>query len=487
MKKLFIALALFSFTSCSKNLESLNTNTKDATSASGEAFFNTASKNMSDLLFGVTYGASGAPFETMPLLVQHVSSVTYNEGTTYYSSFNWSNIYMGVLKNLDESAKVTSATASVGTAGAIQHKNQLAIIEIMTVHAYSTLVESFGNIPYTEALNIDNVLPKYDDAQTVYADLIRRLSAAINNLDVSGKSFDADLIYGGNVVKWRKFANSLKLRMGMRIMDKDKTLGSATVIAAAPGVFTSNADNTLFKYQSAQPNTSPLWFNIAVGNRRDIVAAKPFVDLMNSLNDPRRSVFFTSKNGQYIGAPSGVVVTFESYSQFDSTNFYQKPQLPGILSDYSNVEFLLAEAAERSIVGTPADAERHYNAAISASLDYYLDATAFADGVPDVAAAKAAYLKQKEVAYSTATGTWKEKIGKQKWLALFTQSVEAWTEYRRLDYPKLSAPAGSYINIVPVRLTYPISEQTLNGANYKAAATAVGGDLMTTKLFWDVY
>ena len=472
MKQLTIILSLFLFASCSKDLESLNTNIKDATLASGESFFNMASKNMADAMHGITYGSGGSPWETTRLIAQQISSVTYNEGTTYFSQFTWTNIYRGVLKNLEESAKATSEAPAVGAAGLTRQKNQLALIEIATVYAYSTLVESFGNIPYTEALDIENVLPKYDDAKTVYTDLIARLTVAINNLDVTGKSFDADIIYKGNVGNWKKFANSLKLNMGMRIIEADPTLGSATVVAAAPGAFSSNADNAVFKYLTAPPNMNPLWTSLAVGNRRDFVAAKPFVDLMNTTNDPRRGVFFTTVNGAFIGAPSGVVVTYESYSRF-SEKFYQ-PDLPGIILDYATVEFLLAEAAERSIIGTPATAQSHYNKAITASLEYY-----------GVASAAAAYISQPAVAYNTAPGTWKKKIGLQKWLALFNQGTEAWTEYRRLDFPELAAPPGSFINVVPKRLTYPISEQTLNGANYQKAASDVGSDLMTTKLFWD--
>ncbi|MDB5248037.1 MAG: hypothetical protein JWQ40_2431 [Segetibacter sp.] len=474
MKKLSIILSLFFLASCSKDLESLNTNIKDATSASGESFFNMASKNMADAMHGITYGSGGSPWETTRLLAQQISSVTYNEGTTYYSQFTWTSVYRGVLKNLDESAKVTAATPTVGAAGLVRQKNQLAITEIMTVFAYSTLVESFGDIPYNEAVNIDNVLPKYDEAKTVYTDLLKRLSTAINNLDVTGKSFDADIIYKGNVASWKKFANSLKLKMGMRIIDADPTLGSATVIAAAPGAFTSNADNAVFRYLVSPPNMNPLWTSLAVGNRRDLVAAKPFVDLMNATNDPRRPIFFTNVNGAYIGAPSGVVVTYESYSRF-SDRFYQ-PDLPGIIMDYATVAFLLAEAAERSIINTPARAAAQYEKAITASFDYY-----------GVGSSVAEYLKQSEVDYTTAKGSWKEKIGKQKWLALFNQGFEAWTEYRRLDYPALAAPPGSFINVVPKRLTYPISEQTLNGANYKSASAAVGNDLMTTRLFFDKY
>ena len=99
------------------------------------------------------------------------------------------------------------------------------------------------------------------------------------------------------------------------------------------------------------------------------------------------------------------------------------------------------------------------------------------------------YLLQPTVAYATATGTWKQKIGEQAWLALYNRGFEAWTSYRRLDFPALAAPANAYNNLteVPKRYTYPAREQTLNSANVSAASAAIGGNTLTTKLFWDKF
>ena len=98
----------------------------------------------------------------------------------------------------------------------------------------------------------------------------------------------------------------------------------------------------------------------------------------------------------------------------------------------------------------------------------------------------ATYLAQPSVAYATATGTWKQKIGEQAYLALYNRGFECWTSYRRLDYPVLTAPADAEVDQVPTRLTYPAREETLNATNETAAATAIGGNTLTTKLFWDV-
>lgn len=471
MKKYFLIYITFIFCSCSNDLENLNVDEKNATSAPAETFFNFALKNMSDLESDLTYGSNGSPYTLSRLWSQQISSVTYNEGTTYFSNFNWTNVYLGVLINLQESKEVIESTVQTPM-NSVALQNQLSILEILRVYSYSKLVESFGNIPYSEALDVNNISPAYDDAETIYLDLLAKLNIALDNMDESGASWSDDLMYGGNTKLWKKFGRSLQLLMAMRIVDSNPQVAEANIVSALPGVFTSNADNAKVDHLDAQPNTNALYLDLAVGNRKDFVGAKPFVDYMNSLNDPRRSVFFKSVNGNYIGAPSGMVVNYDSYSEM-GTLFYQ-PNTAVIFIDYSTVEFLLAEAAERNIGGV-VNAELHYNNAIKASFEYYE-----VDGVE-------AYLLQPEVAYSTAPGNWKEKIGMQKWVALYNQGLEAWTEYRRLDYPRLSAPAGSYVDSVPVRLIYPISEQTLNRSNYEAAAAAVGGDLLTTKLFWDKY
>ncbi|MEK7257884.1 MAG: SusD/RagB family nutrient-binding outer membrane lipoprotein, partial [Bacteroidota bacterium] len=143
-----------------------------------------------------------------------------------------------------------------------------------------------------------------------------------------------------------------------------------------------------------------------------------------------------------------------------------------ILFDAAEGNFLLAEAVERGFIS--GDAAAYYEAAIRASMEYWLVPSAEID----------AYLANPAVAYATAEGDWKQKIGTQKWIALYNRGFEAWTEWRRLDYPVLVAPPDAVTDI-PLRYTYPVQEQTLNAENYAAGAAAVGGDDVRTKLFWD--
>ena len=142
------------------------------------------------------------------------------------------------------------------------------------------------------------------------------------------------------------------------------------------------------------------------------------------------------------------------------------------------MEFLLAEAVERgfTVGGT---AEEHYKKAVEASIVYWGGSAAEA----------ATYLNQPSVKYTSAPGTYKQKIGTQKWIALYNRGIDAWTEWRKFDYPVLLPPSGGNVPVglaIPTRIIYPINEQTLNGVNSQAASDAMGGDVATTKLFWDV-
>jgi hypothetical protein len=194
---------------------------------------------------------------------------------------------------------------------------------------------------------------------------------------------------------------------------------------------------------------------------------------MNTLQDPRREAYFTTLGGEYVGGKYGYSNSFSQYSHI--SDLIQEPTFPGLMLTYSEVCFYMAEAAARgyNVGGT---AEAWYNKGITASFDFW--------GVSGAAA----YLAKPAVAYTTATGTWKQKIGTQSWLAAYTRGIEAYTTWRRLDFPVLNLPedATKYSDI-PVRFTFPVNEQTLNATNYSAISSAIGGDLITTKIFWDKF
>ena len=482
MRKIFALstlIILLTF-SCGK-LEDLNKNVKNPSEVPGETLFTSAQKQMVDQM-----SSTNVNFNIWKLIMQYWTEVTYTDESNYdlvtrtIPQQQWDEIYKDVLRDLKEADKLIRET-EVFTEYEIQKQNKLAIIEIMNVYAWSILVETFGNIPYSEALDINKLSPKYDDGLTVYRDLISRLTAAISELDPGdpfGSFGNADNIYKGDVSLWIKFGNSLKLRMGMLLADVDPALSKATVEnAVAMGIFTSNDDNALLAYSNILPNTNPLYVELVASGRYDFIPVNTIVDLMNNLNDPRRAAYFTKYQGTYLGGENGVENTYASYSHVGIK--LTDPTFKGNILDYSEVEFLLAEAVERgySVTGTAAE---HYNNAIGASIEYW------GGKASDVAS----YLAQPEVTYSsaiaasTATEPWKEVIGVQKWIALYSRGFEAWTEWRKLDFPILVAPPDA-VSETPIRFTYPITEQTLNSSGWSAASTAIGGDDVTTALFFD--
>ena len=318
--------------------------------------------------------------------------------------------------------------------------------------------------------------PKYDDAKTVYYDLLTRLDADITILNTGSSSLgSADIVYGGDPAKWKLFANTFKLKMGITIADLDAVKAKTVVEAAVTaGVFTSNANNAVFQYLSAPPNTNPIWVDLVQSGRKDFVACSTLITQLQTLNDPRLPFYFTTDfSGGYSGGAPGASSNYTTFSKPSTT--ITSPSYPAVLLSYSETEFNLAEAIERgfSVSGTAAT---HYNNAITASISYWGGTTANA----------VTYLAQTSVNYASATGTYKQKIGVQKWIALYNRGWDAWIEQRRLDYPALVAPATA-LSAYPVRFTYPVNEGNTNGTNVAAAGTAIGGNSVTTKLFFDKF
>jgi hypothetical protein len=245
------------------------------------------------------------------------------------------------------------------------------------------------------------------------------------------------------------------------------------VEAAASSAITDNSDNVYMHYLTSPPNTNPIWVDLIQSGRKDFVAANTIVNFMANLKDPRIPYYFTEDaDGKYSG---GIYAASNNYATYSKpADRLTAENFEAILFDAAEGHFLLAEAVERGMTVSGTAAE-HYEAAIKASMSYW--------DVP--AADQAAYLATPAVAYATAKGTWREKIGSQKWIALYNRGFEGWVEWRRFDFPILNVPDGQTYADIPVRYTYPVQEQNLNKANWQAASTAIGGDAVKTKLFWD--
>jgi len=480
MKRIIIfILPIVLMTACVQSLDDWNVDQKKATVVPPRTLFTNAIKGIVDIV--TTPNVNSNNFR---MFVQYWATTTYLDEPRYnmtqrlYSQNQWYAAYRDALIDLKESRRLIDEDA---TLAADVKANQLALVGIMEVYCWNFLVDTFGDIPYTEALDPSNVLPAYDDAATVYADLLVRLDAAIASLTPGVATFtptSPDVIYSGSAAKWIKFGNSLKLKMGMLLADVDAAKAKTLVgQAVAAGVITAPADNARFPYISAPPNNNPVSANLnpLFSSREDFVMASTIIDAMNLRADPRRQFYFTQVNGEYKGGNYGFSNTYANYSHVTAKII--EPTFEALLIDASEMNFYLAEAVERNFI--TGNAETYYNKGIELSILYW----------GGTAADVTAYLAQPLVAYTTAPGTWQEKLGTQKWIALNNRGWESWVEWRRLDFPKLSPPSGPSIPTalsIPTRMIYPVIEQTVNGNQWSTAAGRYNADSPNAKLFWDV-
>jgi hypothetical protein len=471
MKKIFLTIFCFAlvFTSCEVD-EGLNRDSKNPTGVPAAGLFTNATRNFFDLMQSASVNNN-----VFRLYAQYWAQTTYPDESQYNQTGRniggsiWTTIYRDVLQDYKGAREI------IAEEGGANAENQLAIINFMEVYAYSVLVDTFGDVPYTEALDPTNPSPAYDDAETIYIDLLSRLDSAIAAMG-TGSGFEAgqDPVYGGDMAKWKKAANSLRLRLGLRLAESNPALAKTTVEKAvnAP-LITNNSDNFGIKYLGGAPNTNPVWVSLVQSGRNDYVAADTFLDVLVELEDPRLPIYFNPVDGEFIGGTYGSANSPSSSSQIGDA--LKNPALEGNIITAAEVHFLLAEASERNY-STPESAEFYYNGGVTASILEW----------GGTARQAQSYLAQPEVAYATAAPTWESKIATQKWIALFNNGFEGWTVWRIFEAPELQAPEDMTIDDIPNRFLYPVSEATLNGEQYNAAASAIGGDEKSTRIFWDI-
>jgi hypothetical protein len=485
MKKLILIIFLTGvFFSCNdERLEELNRPKKSAVEVPAETLFANAARELVDMQ--TTANVNENNFR---LYAQYWAQTTYPDESQYNQVTRnlpdniFVNGYRETLKDLQEAKTRVDETWELSGLSEQDRDTQIALIEVLEVYTYSVLADIFGAIPYTEALDETNLAPKYDLASDVYAGIIVELNDAITKLNAgiaagaAGFDADQDLLYAGDIEGWLAFANSLKVRLAVTISDVDAGKAQSMLTEAlAGGIFASNADNASMDYLPGLPNTNPLFEDLVQSGRHDFVIANTIVDIMQDDlgGDPRLAVYADpTDDGLYIGGEYGTANNYLANSHVGA--LYHEPTLEGVLLDYSEINFLLAEAAAKGL-NVGATAEEFYNEGIRASFDYW--------GVADVDA----YLAKPEVAYATAAGTWQQKIGIQEWIALYNRGFEGWNVWRRLDFEGFNVPDGLTEADIPRRIIFPIKEATLNPSSLDAAIQLIGGsDDVQTKVFWDV-
>lgn len=480
IKKLFLSVSLavsvFSLTSCERDITDLNIDPKHPSTlksgnllASGqyENFFNmyNGSVNSNNFRFFVQHWT-----ETIYTDETNYNLVTRNQPRTYFNA-----LYARVLNNFYQAQKNLPAelTLDQDNSDIDVYNNKAVILELSSIFVWENIVDTYGDVPYTEALQVETIKsPKYDDAKTIYLDLLKRIDAAIAKMKTGKDSYGSyDLVYKGDMTKWLKMANSLKLRLAMNLADVDPTTSKAAAESAiASGVFTSNADSFNLVFDGGT-FTNPLYDDLVASGRNDFLPTEMLVNRMNTTSDPRRSFYFTKDpDGNYKGGVYGTKNSYGKYSHIG--DMYKKRNSPANLLSYSEVLFLQAEAASRGYNAGGA-ATTLFGQAIAASMaETGVSATDIATYV---------------AANPLNVANWKQSIGNEAWVALWNNPFGAWNFVRRLDAPVLPTPPGSLVGGVPVRMPYSDREYDVNKTNVTAAAAKIGGDKATTKLFWDKF
>ena len=358
------------------------------------------------------------------------------------------------------------------------NKNQIATARILKAYIYWVMTDQYGDIPYSEALKGEGNT-KFDTQQSIYMDLFKELKEAAAQFD-GGTPFRGDIMFGGDASKWKKFANSIRLQMALRLSKVDATTGAAQANdAIASGVMTSNADNAKIVYPGGTYN-SP-WY-ILYDGRKDFAMSNVIDNFLTSTSDPRLSVFGSSDVGFPYGLTRDLAVAFDgssggNWARIMDFEFWDQNADYVMVMNYASVALAMAEARQRGWVTTGPTVAQLYAAGIQASWDEW--------GLSYTPAQLAAYLANANVALTA--GTEIQKIATQKWLALYPNGLQAWFEWRRTGFPVLTPTpyATNTSKQIPRRYVYGIRQYSLNKANTEEAAARIGGDSQDTRVWWD--
>lgn len=493
------------FNSCDEGFDELNTSKTDAIAIDPAFQLNNAIISSSFPGASVIYDIG---------IVQQI--ISPNSGVLTGANYNQDNrdatedIWQGYFRNVVRNTRDVIAR----TAEAPERANLMNMARIIQAHAFMVLTDEYGDIPYTEGGNgyYDQIFfPVYDAQQDIYPKIIQELQEASAALSASGRIETADILYGGNVDKWKKFANSLMLRAGMRLSKVDPTQAAQVASDAfAAGVITSNDDNAVRRHDNNYLN--PVGNMLNSTEAANFYMTEPFVNYLKSTNDPRLSAIAV----RYVGATSGPEQTVgrQSYDAADQigmpmghdngsitqvaanlglASFYDFTQVdrrrvadraaPQYFVTASQNLLLLAEAKERGWISTATTAEEFYISGVRAHMEQMADygtASAIDDqDIDDYLAANP---------YNPATAF--DQINTQYWVSSLMNGPEAFANFRRSGFPALAPNPFPGQNLKQEdfirRLTYPNSEISVNTDNVNAAISRQGADDLDTRVWWDV-
>jgi hypothetical protein len=392
---------------------------------------------------------------------------------------NWTELN-GSIYDLQNIININSDPATAAYAALNgSNANQIAVARILKAYRFSQLTDRYGDMPYSEALK-GNPQPKYDTQESIYHDLFKELKEAVAQFD-NGPTIKGDILFSGDVAKWKKFANSWRLILAMRVSNADATLGKAQfndALSSDGGVLASVSDDVNFTYPGNSVAFSNPWFGIS----GDYSVATTVTDFVNSHGDLRKNVFGKPVSGNLVGVPPGLqrqdaiayTANHSGITLILADAYRDKTSTLSLLT-YADVLLVKAEAAERGwITGVAKDL---YEAGIKASWQHW---NVFTQTAYD------SYIANSDVAFGTTNHF--KKIATQRWLSFYPNAIQGWSEWRRTGFPDLT-PAPQPVNTsgqIPVRYIYPTVEYGLNNANVTDAVSRLDkGDTQDSHVWWD--
>ena len=481
LKSLVILGFLALTAGCTKDFDEINNNPNAPTAVNSGLLLPQIQRDMMNALLNETWGIGN-------IVIQHTAKNQFvNEDRYLWGELNgiWNNVYDN---NRDLKIIIQQSEAN-------GENNYKAVALILKSWMFSLATDTYGDVPYSEAISAKEGqnIPKYDTQESIYNGILSDLKTGSDLLGTSSEAIAGDVIFKGDKTKWKKLANSLRIRALMRISRKRDVSVDLRSIVESPAnypIFESVADNAVYTYANSAPDQFPL-FSQRIGSFNEFRASKTLLDTLKSLNDPRMSIFFrgtpdteTSPNPVFAGIPNGLndveALQYNGGPQFQSRiggTFYELSIstnglsiAKGVIMTFAELQFLLAEAAEKGLIS--GDAKAYYENGVNASFQFY-GLTTPVD-----------YLNRQETAY---TGTQQEKLAKigfQKWISLYFQGLEAWFDWRRTGIPALVPGISNQNNdLIPVRFRYPIIEQALNAESRKAAVDRQGPDDLNSKMW----
>jgi hypothetical protein len=476
---LLTAFSLSCLSACTDGFEELNTNPNQSSKALPESLL---APSITEL---VKRNMNRAMRLTNELMQVHVTLVDSDEIHRYVirtaeADYMWSNWYTE-LTNIRDMFTGGQETAN---------KTYMGISLILDAWVSSLITDTFGDAPYFEANRGREgiLMPKFDKQQDIYADIFRKLDSANTLLNGSSNLSETqsaiDPVYKGNAAMWRKFGNSLYLRLLLRVSGRPEPVANGMTAVekikemvdtnpSAYPIMTSNAESAVLRFSGTVPYQSEFHNYRAYDFNGSSSLSAFFVGNLQEWGDPRITKWATLEQGVYEGVQSGYEVSKVPVAKSRYLPALQAEPLLGNILNYAELQFILAEAAAKGWIS--GSAKTYYERGVTNAITFWgLE-------VP------VNYLAKENVKLEDnfTLDTKMERIHLQKYYTLFFTDFQQWFEYRRTGYPTLEkGPGLRNEGKMPARINYPLYVQSLNGANYQAAVAQQGPDNINTKVWW---